>query len=70
MATTTRAAETSGRGADRRLVAVADRADALRGGAGALQAALAVAREDDGAEEVRATALQVMYAALGPDRRL
>jgi AcrR family transcriptional regulator len=37
---------------------------------GALQAALAVVREDDRTEEVRATALQVMYAALGPDRRL
>jgi AcrR family transcriptional regulator len=36
---------------------------------GALQAALAVCREEDGADEVRATALQVMQAALGPDRR-
>jgi AcrR family transcriptional regulator len=36
---------------------------------GALQAALSVCRDDDGADEVRATALQVMRAALGPDRR-
>jgi AcrR family transcriptional regulator len=36
---------------------------------GALQAALSVAPEDDGCEEVRATALQVMHDALGPDRR-
>jgi AcrR family transcriptional regulator len=35
---------------------------------GALQAALSVCREEDGTEEVRATALQVMRAALGPDR--
>jgi AcrR family transcriptional regulator len=36
---------------------------------GALQAALSVCREDDGTDEIRATALQVMHAALGPDRR-
>ena len=36
---------------------------------GALQAALSVAREDDGSDEVRATALQVMHDALGPGRR-
>ena len=32
---------------------------------GALQAALSVTREEDGTEEVRATALRVMHAALG-----
>ena len=36
---------------------------------GALQGALSVCREEDGTDEVRATALQVMHAALGPDRR-
>jgi AcrR family transcriptional regulator len=36
---------------------------------GALQAALSVTREDDRSDEVRATALQVMHAALGPARR-
>jgi AcrR family transcriptional regulator len=36
---------------------------------GALQAALSVCREDDGTDEVRTTALQVMQAALGPDGR-
>lgn len=36
---------------------------------GALQAALSVTGEDDGGDEIRATALQVMHDALGPDRR-
>lgn len=34
---------------------------------GALQAALSVTREDDGTDEIRATALQVVHAALGPE---
>jgi len=35
----------------------------------ALQGALSVCREEDRTDEVRATAMQVMQAALGPDRR-
>jgi AcrR family transcriptional regulator len=35
---------------------------------GALQAALLVCREDDRTEEIQETALEVMRAALGPDR--